>query len=181
MLAYTFAGVVFGLLLTRPVMPKTFMRNTTLVSVGLIILGIVWLLFVQGIPSNIGDLIDFQYHPTWYVLLTIGMQIIFIQIFMHYIEFNPKIDVQKTLRRTYIGRRWGVTALTIYSFLAIEYLVRAFLGVIFPQYDWTAMNQLPFQYSVLLIVIMLLVWNIILFFWEKGKFKYSLEWFFAKS
>ena len=65
-------------------------------------------------------------------------------------------------------------------FLAIEYLVRAFLGVIFPQYDWTAMNQLPFQYSVLLIVIMLLVWNIILFFWEKGKFKYSLEWFFAK-
>lgn len=180
MLAYTFAGVVFGLLLTRPVIPKNFTRNVYLFCLGLVVLGVVWLIFVDKIPSNISEIITFQFHPTWYLFLAIGLQLIFITFIMRKIEFNPKIKLDKILRKTYIGRRWGVTALTVYSFLSFEYVVRAIMNFIVPSYNWLQFRTLPFGWSVGLIAITIMAWMVILWAWEKGKFKYSLEWFFTK-
>ena len=124
MLGYSFAGVVFGLLLTRPKIPKTFLRNTAFFSIFLILLGAFWLLVVQGIPEDIGELIDFRFHPIWYVLIAIGMQMIFISLIMRLIEFNPNVNLDVVMKITRMGRRWGITALTIYSFLSIQYIVR---------------------------------------------------------
>jgi hypothetical protein len=172
--------VVFGLLLTRPIIPKTFTRNTYLVSLGLVVLGVVWLLFVDGIPSNISEIINFQFHPTWYLFLAIGLQLIFVTFIMRKIEFNPKVNLDKVLKRTYLGRRWGVTALTVYSFLAIEYVIRAIMGLIVPAYDWLQPRTLPFGWTLILIAVTIIVWMLILWAWEKAKFKYSLEWIFTK-
>jgi hypothetical protein len=180
MLAYSFAGVVFGLLLTRKTIPKTFLRNSSLLGVGLIILGVFWLTVVQGIPENIGELIDFQNHPTWFMFLAIGMQLLVLLLIMRIFEFNPKINLERTLKWSKFGRRWGITALTVYSFLALQYLIRALMGVIFSQFNWLQDNQLPFGWTVLLIIVVLSIWGIILRLWEKTKFKYALEWFFTK-
>jgi hypothetical protein len=180
MLGYTFAGVVLGLLLTRPVIPKTFLRNTALFCLGLIVLGVIWLLFIDGIPSDIGRLINFQFHPTWYMFLAIGMQTLVLLILLRLIEFNPNVNLERALKWTKMGRRWGVTALTVYSFFALQYLVRFFLGLIFTQYDWLQNNTLPFAWTVGLIIIMITVWNVLLKLWEHAKFKYSLEWLLTK-
>src|SRR5271157_660156 len=180
MLGYTFFGVVFGLLLPRPVIPKHFLRNNGLVGLGMIVFGLVWLFFVQGIPSDIGQLITFECHPIWFVFLATGMQLLVLGALLRLIEFNPKINLERTLKVTYFGRRWGVTALTVYSCLAFEYLIRALMNMIFPQYNWLQFFGLPIEWSVFLIVVDLAAWFAILRLWEKGKFKYSLEWIFTK-
>jgi hypothetical protein len=181
MLGYTFGGAVFGLLLTRPKIPKTFLRNTALFSFALIPFGVFWLFFVQGFPENIGELIDFPYHPTWFVLIAMGMQMLFILLVMRLIEFNPNINMEKVMKITRMGRRWGIAALTIYSFLAIQHIIRAIMQLIFPQFDWRGYYGLPFEYSMILIVVVISVWHLITVLWEKKKFKYSLEWILTKA
>lgn len=180
MLGYTFAGVVLGILMTRPVIPKTFIRNTALVCLGLIVLGVVWLLFIDGIPSDIGRLINFQFHPIWFMFLAIGMQILVLLLLLRLVEFNPKVNLEQALKWTKMGRRWGVTALTVYSFLALQYPIRIIMNLLFPAYDWVSDNQLPFILTIVLIIITITIWNVILRLWERKNFKYSLEWFFTK-
>lgn len=176
MLGYSFTGVVVGLLLTGRNVPRTLPRNVSLAAVGLIVFGALWLWLVTGLPEDLGKLITFQFHPTWFVFVATGMQLLMITGMLRLIEFNPRVNVQTALRWTKPGRRWGVTALTVYSFLCVEYLVRAGMGLVFPQFDWMADNTLPFGWTVFLIAVVLLVWDVTLRLWEQVNFKYSFEW-----
>ena len=180
MLGYTFTGVVLGLVLTKPQLPAKLTLKVYLIGFALTIFGIVYLVFIQGIPANVGDIIDFQLHPTWYIFFAIGLQLVVIAFVLRRIEFNPKVNLERTVKATKLARLWGITALTIYSFLLIQWIIRWIMGLIFTQYDWLADNALPFGYTVLLIVVDLTVWSLIMVAWEKSKFKYSLEWIFTK-
>jgi hypothetical protein len=54
------------------------------------------------------------------------------------------------------------------------------MGLIFTQFNWMLDTQLPFGWTILLIVIDVLVWSLIVFIWEKLRFVGSLEWFLTK-
>jgi hypothetical protein len=80
MLANTFAGVVFGLLLTRPVIQEIYSQcYSFLFRIGCI--GVVWLIFVDKFHLTLARSLLFN-SSTWYLFLAIGLQLIFITFIM---------------------------------------------------------------------------------------------------
>ena len=179
-MAYFLFGCIIGFIFSQKISIKKLLWWGFSTGIFLIGLGIVWLLFVDGIPEDISRLIGFQTHPAWFIFLSLGMQLIGILLFMSMVEFNKRIKLERYLRRTQHIRRWGILALSAYCLLWIQYPLRWLFSKILPTYNFINVNQLPFNIMVVLLIVDACCLALILFLWQKVKFAGSLEWWMAK-
>ena len=176
-MAYFLFGGIIGLIFTRKIKKNKLLLWGLISGFLLMVLGIVWLIFVQTPDlDHIEELIGFAIHPTWFIFLSLGMQLIGILLFMWMVEFNRRIRLDWYVRRTRHVRRWGVMALTSYCMLWIQYPIRKLFSLIFTSYNFIDVNQLPFGMMVLLLVTDASFIALILYAWQQIKYIGTMEW-----
>ncbi len=176
MLAYSLIGGVIGVYLSQESLSSNFPRRLTgfgaLILLGGIIDFAIHLLFVPGFEFDP----FFHVHPSWYVLIAIGIQVMLVALTFRLIEFNPRLTVEQMKKRTLYLRRWSFVALTVYSLQILEYIPRAILAEIFPASNLDLWTRTPLQYVLLFMLLNWAMWELILRLNDRVANKWSLEY-----
>lgn len=159
-LAYGLFGILLGLMLYKN--QRQLMRRV------MIPLGLFFLLLGLAGMSRFDKTISvpdyFWYFKTYFELGA------FILLFVAFAL--PK----KAGRFTLFIRRFSRVSLTVYLLeTSVSELLRAPAAWLAPGWDQTINGSLAFG------ALQVVVWSIILFFWEKAHFRYSLEYFWVKG
>jgi hypothetical protein len=175
MLAYSLFGGIFGIYLTKEDLKRDFIKKGNLIGIVLILIGAIdfvirLLVFSYEFDPN------FQIHPSWYVLIAIGLQIILMQFSFRLFEFNPKKNAETIKKQTLYIRRWSFFSLTVYSFQILEYIPRAILAEIAPSSNLDKWTQSSFVWVLIFMVLNMMMWEGIIRGWERLKMKGTLEW-----
>jgi hypothetical protein len=178
-LGYTFAGCVIGILLGAKSVSKNVYRGGLLGGLLIFLIGAVmaFLKIMETLNSggNLVALLDVHVHPTWFQLTMMGLQIIVLFVCLRFIEFNPRVNIERAKKYTLYLRRWGVLALTIYSFSVLQYFIRWILDP-FTSLSLVKHGGADSLWLVIIIVVDLIFWTLVIWLWGKGKFIGSLEW-----
>jgi hypothetical protein len=208
MASYIFMGMFVGIQISHRKPNRNWLKIGYWAFFGFFMAGILYMFFIDagkgepvmfsgGLVFNFNVLMastDFHAHPTWYLLVAIGLTFLFLTACMNIFEFRKKIRLERALKLTRWVRRFGLLALTVYSFMAIHYvftfilhlIVTPFEGIklpteyIFPvQYFGgpRILGQTPIPWAVLSAFISFLFWLGLLNLWALGKYRGSLEWF----
>lgn len=168
-LAYSFFGCVLGLGYVKENWNiKVFIIGTAFGITSTITGSILY--FLNGEPPVDFILRTVSYSPQM-MFLQLGLMTLLFMI-IYYVEMQEVHIAKKHLLRNPFITRFSFTSLTIYKFegfiaIIVKYLI---LDQIFP--GWASSMGWVVIYSLGLIII----WNIILKYWEKKGFVGSLEW-----
>jgi hypothetical protein len=209
MASYIFMGQFVGIQISHRKPNRNWLKIGYWAFFGFFIAGFLWLFLVNGgkgepvisfsggFSFNFSVLMsatDFHAHPTWYILVAIGLIFLLLTASMNMFEFHRKINLARSLKLTRWIRRFGFLALTVYSFAAIHYVFTYILHVIttaveFPRFptEYTfpfqyyggprLLGYTPIPWALLSAFITFLFWVGLLNLWALGKYKGSLEWF----
>lgn len=197
-LSVSFIGSIIGLYLMKrqeepedmdtSVLKKGIAIGFTMAVIGLIFT-IVGLLMAAGDPfDNILVLLRSAFDVTsiegkfgviWipYFILITGSQIGAILLVFRLVEFRGKAE--SFAKKTLFFRRFGFVAFSVYTFQFIDVFVIFILSMIpgFPAFAPNMMNVVQIWFAIILI---LLLWYVILFAWEKVDYAFGMEWSIAK-
>ncbi len=167
----TCVGGIFGYFLAKPNLSRKFVRYSALIGTVLIVSGILHLVLIDKL------VIDFWFRifPTWYMLITMGLQIYLLTALLALFEFRKKANLKKYARWTRYIRRWAIVSLTVYMIQFADLFIRMICtnqtGM-----DFTNRNQLGFGWAFCMMIVSFLFFDIIIRFWEKLRFIGTFEW-----
>jgi hypothetical protein len=197
MASYIFMGQFVGIQISHRKPNRKWLKIGYWAFFGFFMAGFVWLFFVNGgkgdpvisfsggFSFNFSVLMaatDFHAHPTWYILVAIGLVFLLLTASINMFEFRRKINLERALKLTRWIRRFGFLALTVYAFAAIHYLITYILSLIFTAagsdvFPIGVLEQTPLPWAAFSAFITFLFWLGVLNLWALGKYKGSLEWF----
>jgi hypothetical protein len=192
MASYIFMGQFVGIQISHRKPSRKWLKIGYWAFFGFFIAGILWMFLVDagkgepvmfsgGLIFNFPVLMastDFHAHPTWYLLVAIGLIFLLLTASMNMFEFKRKINLERSLKLTRWIRRFGFLALTVYSFAAIHYLITWIFSLIIPsKFPPHIIGETPLPWAALSAFVTFLFWLGILNLWALGKYKGSLEWF----
>ncbi len=164
-------GAIVGKMLATPNISKKQLNFGHGVASGLIMLGAGWWILIDKLDFNLW----FHIHPTWFFLVNTGVQLNLIFLFFRRHEFNPKIDHRKWLKRTRFFRKWGMVSLTIYMLQIIEMIPRWLCSLVLPV-DCFHRGNLNWNWTLSMIIICMVFYELVLMGWEKLQFIGTWEW-----
>ncbi len=187
-LAYSCSGAIIGIVLANPNMNrKRFLKWGYIIGGINVLFSAFWLFIIEGIPANPFELVDFHVHPTYFVFLSIGLQLIVIISFLRHFELNPNLvgeKKEKFLKSYQFSRRIGAFSLSVYSLASIQIFLRFGLWGIFTLLSLDNADMfrtslgLPTGWTFILILLEIGMWRLILWGWAKINFVGSLDWLF---
>jgi len=162
-LAYGFFGAMMGMMI--------FQKRNKLLKIIFIPSGMFFLIYGLSGMMNFDKTIStpdyFWYFKTNFELGTFMLLLIFTVLFL-----EPKSDL---LNKLSVLKWFSRISLTIYMFeTTASEIFRIALHQVWPSWDQTINGCLVFG------SLNVILWIVILFFWEKINFKYSLEYFWVK-
>lgn len=167
-LSTAFIGTMFGMVLSQDNPNMKFPRYGMLTGVFCIILGIV--LILLGI--NAETPINFRQEVPWF-LIALGGQIFAVSFFLWIVEFKGHINSFKYLSTFW--RRWGMMALSIYCLQIIDYPLKILVYLISGEKAHVK-ESLSFEWSLFMVILTIIWFDLILRIWARYDFKYSFEW-----
>lgn len=174
-LVIVFIGAIVGASLSQPKPTKKICHIGISAGLFLVIFGIFYWVFIENMTFNL----FFNIHPLWYFIFNAGLQLILLYFFFLKIEFNHKLNMDDFMRWTQFFRRWSMVSLSIYMLQVIDILPRELfyhlLGV-----DFHNRNQVNFTWSLFMILVMIVFWDVTIRLWEKVDFTGSFEWMLIK-
>jgi hypothetical protein len=179
-LATAMLGSVIGMVLSREKVPQDLPKKGIQFGAILVLIGaIVLVLEITVFDEGLDAIVDTPHYPGFFLFLN-GLETMFYMFVLKQVEFNPKIHMDRFIKRTELFRRWGQIALTIYIWeMWIEFPVRDLMSFI-TGYDFHYRGLIKdFWPTILVIGAVLLVWDIVIRLWERKQFKGSLEWLMA--
>lgn len=193
MLAPGLVGIIIGMWLAQDKPSKKFLKVGYWTSLGLFLLGGLWFVLVDSKlftvslfstgPNNSGVLVFQHVHPTWFMLSNTGLELAALLFLIHKVEFNPKLKVDKWLRRSRFVRRWGIVALTVYMSQVLIFIPEKVLNIIAAaggfSWEYVTRYQMPFLNAALLSVVFFIAADIVIRIWDKLRFIGTWEWLFA--
>jgi len=179
--SYFLVGSMIGVLLSQPTPSRKILLWGFICGIILTGAGAAYWLFVDQFLVTFD--VGFHIHPVGFVIFSIGLQTILIMSFLAANEFNPRLlnerRLHRRLRNSRPFRRWGIMALTIFTFNMFEIVPRAIFDRILPNLGFRNGN-LTLPWTLLLIATLLVMWEGIIRLWELAKFKGTMEWFFLR-
>jgi len=200
----TFIGGIFGYFLAKPKPSRKILKYGAIGATVLLIGGILMFIFVYNAEFNI----DMRIHETWYILANMGLQIYYVVALLAMFEFRKNADLHKYARWTRIIRRWALVALTVYMIqyvdlfmrihctrtVGFDFSVRYFISkgwfmagdpiqaptVGFHIINFTTRHQVGMGWSIFMLVVAAVYFDIILRLWEKIRFVGTWEWILIK-
>ncbi len=197
----TFIGGIFGYFLAKPKPTRKLLHYGAIGGAVLLVGGVLYWVFVDNMYFDIG----MRIHETWYLLANMGLQIFYVIALLAMFEFREKADLKKYAGWTRIIRRWGLVALTVYMIQYIDVLMRIhctrtvgfdftiryfiskgwfILGqpiqppsVGFFIINFTSRHQVGMFWSIFMLIVAAVYFDILLRLWEKIKFVGTWEWF----
>ena len=176
MMAYSLFGAIFGIYLNKQDLTRKFLKNGTRIGIGLMIMGSMDFIIRMFFQDSFEFDPNFQVHPSWFVLLAIGIQILLMMLCFKIFEFNKNKTPEQIKKQTLFIRRWGFLSLTIYAFQILEFIPRAILASVFPSSQLGQWSESPIGWVLLFMVMNILMWEGIIRLAEKIKMKGTLEW-----
>lgn len=167
----TCVGGIFGYLLTKPKLDKKFVRYSALVGTLFILFGILHWIFVDDMYLDYW----FRIFPTWYMLTNMGMQIYLLTALLAIFEFRKKANLKRYARWTRYIRRWSLVGLTVYMIQFADLFIRMIctnlIGV-----DFTNRHQQGFGWSIYMMFVAFLFFDVLIRIWERFRFIGTFEW-----
>lgn len=176
MLGISFIGVAIGQIIIQKQPKKEHTSYAMLAGAVMIIYGGLHLVFITGL-ENLDP--GFHVHPTWFVLLNSGLQLIGILVVIRKVEFNENLNVERWLNFSRYFRRWGLVSLTIFMYQILDFIPRNIFTWIFP-IDLNERYSVGFGWTLLYTIVFVLMFEGIVRLWEKGKFIGTWEWIMVK-
>nr|MDO8111642.1 hypothetical protein [Candidatus Sigynarchaeota archaeon] len=171
-------GAIIGLYLSQEKVPQDFPKRGYFTGLIILVSGVA----VAGLTLAFGGDIDptFTPHEAWFFLVLVGLEVLCYMFVLKHVEFSPKLDMAKFLKRTVWLRRWGIIALSIFVWqIVIEFPIRD-LGMLITGLDYHTRGKiLDFLPTILMVFAVVFVWNLAVRAWEKGRFIGSFEWIMA--
>ena len=165
-LGFAFFGAILGIQLAKGEDEKKIIKSWTKFALLILITGFV-LLMVFGSQG--------YFNMNFIRFIQLGFYFFIIIILLKVVDFKPEEKQEKILSRTKSIFRFSRVSLTIYVFeSAIAVIFHFFLDYMIPGWNNDILNILLFG------VFNLVLWWIILIFWEKKDFKGSIEWMGAQ-
>ncbi|MHA1111961.1 MAG: hypothetical protein ACTSRE_12715 [Promethearchaeota archaeon] len=185
-LVYSFAGCSLGIALASPKVGKKTLLWGNLAGLTIFVIGGVLstlkIIDTISVGGDIVEMADVHVHPPWFLLLMLGLQILALLLLLRFREFNKKLTQSKQQRILLFNRafrRWGVLALTLYSFSVVQYFIRFALNPLTSQ-DLLAQGGASFGWTLIIIAVNFSFWTLLLYLWEKIGMVGSLEWILVK-
>ncbi|MHA1827189.1 MAG: hypothetical protein ACTSX6_00930, partial [Candidatus Heimdallarchaeaceae archaeon] len=188
MLASAIVGVIVGMWLIQEKPSMKFLKTGYWTALALFILGGIWFVFVDsklltknlfGNGYDVDGVLVFQHvHPTWFMLSNTGLELAALLFIVHKVEFNPKLRIEKWLRRSRFVRRWGIMSLTIYMFQVFIFIPEKVLSLI-PGLEYVTRYQATFLQALFLAAVFTLMWEGIIRLWDLARYIGTWEWAFA--
>ena len=201
----TFIGGIFGYFLAKPKPSRKILNYGAIAATILLIGGILMFVYVYDAKFDI----NMRIHETWYMLANMGLQIYYLIALLAIFEFRPKADLEKYARRTRFIRRWSIVALTIYMIQFVDVFMRIYctrtVGFNFtiwhnigrgwsivgqpiqpPLYggyfiiNFITRHQVGMAWSIFMMIVVAVGFDIIIRLWEKIRFIGTWEWFLIK-
>lgn len=187
-LALSFAGSMIGMYLCQENCSRRLPRYGIMIGLSAAFIGLIGTAYILG--AGISDpevLFEYFYqipglYPYlwlfWFLFLT-GGQLAALLLVLRLVEFR---GIGAAVgRRTLAWRRYGYVAFTIYTFQHIDVLPRLLYDLI-PDLSgsWPYPSRLPWLPALALIPMTLLLWEIVLRFWERIEYAGGMEWCIAK-
>ena len=173
-LAYGMVGAVLGIGLARRVPVELFRRYGYGTAVALVVCGAM-LFFSQGFAPV--ELIQHPF-PLKMHCINLGLMLACCVWLIGHMEYCTEDKRQTIARRTLWLRRVGIMALTLFC-------LESFGAILLSKgYLWFfgiegAFPRNPLHIASFLALV-LIVWNVVLAFWERVNFKYSVEWWVSR-
>jgi len=176
-MATTCIGGIVGILIAQDQVSLSLPKKGMLIGLLLIIGGIIVLVL---------DLteftVEFDVFPTWFFILTTGLELIFMMAILRMVEFSPRVakseKMQRFIKKSTFVRGWGMISLSIFVWQVYPEFLMRWLGNVVTggQVEFFIRGKADPLSSIIMIFIVIIVWNLIIRLWEKGKFKGSFEW-----
>jgi hypothetical protein len=167
-LGTAFIGAIIGISIVRPDHPSRFPLK---------LFGAGVLVKVIGLSFHFMGLTFYpfvRYNFYWYIF-TLGGQLMVLALAVYILEYNHGANF--ILKYTTVVRRWGVISLTIFLFQILR-VPPIVLFALFPSWNTLAFQQLNLWQSIIVTIVVMIYWDLVIRYWSKYKFKYSLEWIF---
>ncbi len=168
-------GMAIGYLLVTDKLSIKRIRYFYLVGLGMIIIGVLFLILFEGGFANILSNLFFHVEPVWFVCVNSALQMMVIVTVIRWIEFNPKLKINRWLMGSRFFRRWSMVALTVFAFQVFALVPTALLNWI-TVFEYQVRNSATAAQTLLLAVVTILLWDILIRIWEKLKFIGTWEW-----
>jgi hypothetical protein len=164
--------------------------------------------FQERIFKRIEETIDMRIHETWYMLANMGLQIYYVIALLAMFEFREKADLHKYARWTRIIRRWSLVALTVYMIqfadvfmrihctrsVGFDFTIRYYISqgwfiagqpiqppsVGYFIINFTSRHQVGMGWSIFMLIVAAVYFDILLRMWEKIRFIGTWEWTMIK-
>lgn len=176
-MATTCIGGLIGYLLAQEKVSEKLPRRGMLIGLGLIIAGAIVLILDFDAFS-----VDFNVFPTWFYLLSTGIELIFLMALLRMVEFSRRVALSEKMnnfvKKTRVARRWGMISLTLFMWQVFPEFLMRFLGNIVTggQIEFMDRGEAGGLASIIMIAVVLIVWDLIIRLWEKAEFKGTMEY-----
>ena len=173
-LAYGLVGALMGICLARRV-PETLVRRYGYGLSAMLVAGGAVLLISQGFTPT--ELVEHPF-PLKMHCINLGLMLACCTWLVLHMEYCSEEKRGRMAQRTLWLRRVGLMALTLFC-------LESFGSIVFSKvYMWVLGIEGSFPRSPLYVVpflaCVLIFWNVLLKFWEKANFKYSVEWWVSR-
>lgn len=181
-MATTCVGGLIGYLLAQPDVSEKMPRRGMLIGLGLIILGAIVLII--DIDSFT---VDFNVFPTWFYLVSTGIELIFLLGLLRMVEFSKRValsgKMKKFVKKSVVARRWGMISLTLFMWQVFPEFLMRWLGnlVTGGAVEFMDRGEAGGLASIIMIAVVLIVWDLIIRLWEKAEFKGSAEYLMSSA
>ncbi|MHA1199966.1 MAG: hypothetical protein ACTSQF_11615 [Candidatus Heimdallarchaeaceae archaeon] len=200
----TFIGGIFGYFLAKPKPSRKILNYGAIGGTVLLVGGGLYWVFVDNMYFDVG----MRIHETWYLLANMGLQIYYVIALLAIFEFREKANLQRYARWSRFIRRWALVALTIYMIqyvdvfmriqctrtVGFDFTIRYFISkgwflagnpiqapsVGFFIINFTARHQVGMAWSIFMLIVAAVYFDILLRLWEKIKFIGTWEWILIK-
>ncbi len=176
----TFIGGIVGYQLAQEDVKRDMPKKGMLIGLLIIASGAIVLL------SDMRQFkVEFDVFPTWFYLITTGLQIIILMAVLRMVEFSERVTksdkLQKFVKKTAWARRWGLVSLSLFVWQVYPEFLMRWLGNVVTggTVEFFIRGQAGGLPSISMIIVVVIVWDLLIRLWEKAKFKYSFEWIMA--
>ncbi|TFG09183.1 hypothetical protein EU534_02365 [Candidatus Heimdallarchaeota archaeon] len=199
-----FIGGIFGYFLAKPKPSRKILNYGAIAATILLSGGILMFIFVYNANFDI----NMRIHETWYMLANMGLQIYYVVALLAMFEFRQKADLNKYAKWTRIIRRWSLVALTVYMIqyvdlfmrihctrtVGFDFTLRYFINkgwflagqpiqpplVGYHILNFTTRHQVGMGWSIFMLIVAAVYFDIIIRLWEKIRFIGTWEWILIK-